>query len=95
MPWVADQVDAWCRHEGRELLDELERQEADVGRAVAPAAPELAQDPAVRKTRKAVHRDRRSRDVAAQRLRPLAIAGGHGDVSVEVQADDVRAPVEA
>ena len=34
-------------NEGREFRNELEQQEADVGRAVAPAMTELIQDPAV------------------------------------------------
>ena len=78
-------------NEGREFRNELEQQEADVGRAVAPAMTELIQDPAVGKARQPVHGDRRSRDVAAQALQPLAVAGGHGDVGMEARAGDVRA----
>ena len=72
---VTHEVEAGRRDQGCELLDELLGLEDDVGRAVAPAVLELAEEPPVLHPREAFGGDRRAGHVAAEALEAGAIAG--------------------
>ena len=82
-PMVADEVDSRRRHEGGELLHQLQGIEDDVAGSIAPAVLEAVEQPPVRETCEALGRHGRPRHGTAQPLEPTAIAGRHDDVRVE------------
>jgi hypothetical protein len=61
---VAHEVEARGRDEGGELLDELERVEDDVARAVAPAVLQAVEEPSIRQAREATPSEAFARAVA-------------------------------
>ena len=60
--------------------------------AVRPRRLEREQNAAVAQELKPVLADRRTQEIAAQLLEPRAVAGGHRDVRVEVEAVEMRVP---
>ncbi len=88
---VAHEMGAGRGDHRRDPLDQLERVEHDVGRAVAPAVLETVEQTTVGKRREALGRDGRSGDVAAEALESPTVPRGNGDVGVHAHAADVGA----
>ena len=78
------------RDQDRETLDQFQRLEKHVRRAVAPAVSEPVEETAVRSLREPLGCKGRPRGVAAQPLEPPTIACGNSDGRVEIDAADAR-----
>src|SRR5207244_2872145 len=72
-----------------EFLEELDRLEEEMGGAVGPLALEKHEHAAVAGELEAILGHRRSQDVAAEALQPLAVVGLHGEIGMEVEALEV------
>jgi len=70
------------RHQGRELLEQLQGFEDDVGGAVAPAMLQPVEEAAIVEPRQPLRGDGRPRHVAAQALEAAAVASRDRDVRV-------------
>ena len=86
---VEDQVDAWTGGQGGERLQQLDRREEQVGRAVVPFGLEGDQDEAVGRRGETLLRHRRAKHVATEALDAGAVVGRHRDVRVKVKALEV------
>ena len=62
---VQHEVDAWAGSQGSELLQELDRREEEVARAVVPLALQGDEDESVGRQCETLLRDRRAQHVAA------------------------------
>src|SRR5207253_2539130 len=82
---IEDQVDPRTRHEWCEPLQELHRREDEMGRPVGPRPLEGDGDPPVAQPVQPALSERRSAEVLAESLEPLAIARGdvHGGMEIE------------
>jgi hypothetical protein len=89
---VEDEIDPWPRRERRELLERRERLEDEMARAVRPGGLEREHDATVLEESPPVLRHRRTEQIAAELLQACAIHGRHGDVSVEIEARQMRVP---
>ena len=65
---VQDEVDAWAGSQGGELLQELDRREEEVARAVVPLALQGDEDESVGRQCETLLRHRRAQHVAGQAL---------------------------
>ena len=84
---VKHEIDPRARRQSRQLLEELQRLEQEMTRAVRPRGLEREQNAAVAQESEAVLRDRRAQQIPAELLEARAVPGGHGDVGMEVEAD--------
>src|SRR5439155_24195287 len=87
---VQDVVDAWAGSQGGELLQELNRREEEVARAVVPLALQGDEDEAVERQCEALLRHRRAQHVEAQALDARTVVGPHRDARVQIEALEVR-----
>jgi hypothetical protein len=85
-----DEIDAGARSQGGELFEELEGLEKEMARAVSPGALELQPNAAVPGEPEAILSDRGSKQVAAELLEPSPVGGRYAQVSVEVEAVEMR-----
>ena len=74
------------RDEGGQASHELERREAQMGGAVAPAGLELIEQLAIGTLVQSLAGDRRPRDIAAEALEALAIARRNRNACMEVDS---------
>ena len=88
---IADNMNARCRNQRRQLGDEFERLKHHVRRAIAPTPPQLIQQPAIVERLQPRGCNRRLRHVAAQPLQPLSIARRKCHTRMQPQARDVGA----
>ncbi len=81
--------DAGLWDQGRQALDQLVRLEEDRPRVVVPGASHVEEDLPVGGERERILGNRGTQDVSDQVLKALAIACGHGDSRVEVEAAEL------
>jgi hypothetical protein len=87
---IDHEIDARSGDQGSELLQQLDRREEEVRRAVVPLGLQGDQHEAVGRQREAVLGNWRPEDVATQALNARAVIGRDRDVRVEVEAFEVR-----
>ena len=83
---VQDQDDPRARRQGREALEQLDRIENEMRRAIRPPVPEGEPHLPVRTPMQPVARHRGPQRVAAHSFKPLSPARHDDDASVEVEA---------
>ena len=87
---IPHDVEARCRHQRGESGKQTLRLEDYVGGPVAPAVPQLIQEPAVGQERQAIRCDGGARRIAAQTLQSKAVPSRDGDISMKAEARDRR-----
>jgi hypothetical protein len=80
---------AICCH-GRQTLQELQRLEDQLSRAVVPRRLQLERDAAIVPQPQALLREGRTQDIPDQALQPRSIVRRHPHVGVQVEALQVR-----
>ena len=90
MPWYRTRLTRGPGSQGSELLQELNRREEEVARAVVPLALQGDEDEAVGRQCEALLRHRRAQHVAAQALDSRTVVGPHRDARVQIEALEVR-----
>lgn len=83
---VEEEVDVGAGDEGRELYEQLDGVEEQVGGAVVPRGLEAQAHPALVVALEALGRQRGSKEVAAEALEAPSAAGTHGHGGMEVEA---------
>jgi hypothetical protein len=73
--------------QGRELLEELERREDEMRRAIGPRTLEVQRDSPVGQT---LLSERGAQEISAQMFQPAAVVTGHAHARVEVETLDMR-----
>jgi hypothetical protein len=87
---VQDQVDSRTRGQGREALQEFDRIEHEVRRAIRPTVPELEEHlPIVRQANPIVGHGWAER-IPARPLKPRPIIGRHDNARMEIEPVPVR-----
>src|SRR5215831_18041036 len=83
---IQKQVDGWPGNDGRELLQEFDRLEEEVRRAIAPHRLELDEDASIGAEAEAVLGERGAEEIATEWLEAGAIVWWDPDVGAEVEA---------
>jgi hypothetical protein len=89
---VEDEVDPRPRGQRGELLEQLQRLEHEMARAVRPGGLERERNAAIGQEAEPVLSHRRPEQIAAELFQARAIGGRHRDVGVEIEAREMRAP---
>jgi len=89
---VEDQVDPRPRGERRELLEQRERFEDEMARAVCPGGLEREHDATVGQPPESILSDRGTKPIAAELFQTRAIRRRHGHVGVEIEARQMGVP---
>jgi hypothetical protein len=75
-----------------ELLEQLQRLEHEMARAIRPRGLEREHDAAIVQEPESVLSHRRAEQIAAELFQARAIRGRHGDVGVQIEASEMRVP---
>lgn len=87
---VENQVHPGAGRERRQSLQQFDRAEEQVCRAVRPPPEQFQHDLAVAGEPEAVLGNRRALSVATQAVEPVAITGGRNDVRVKIESLEAR-----
>jgi hypothetical protein len=89
---VEDEIDPWPRRERRKLLEQRERLEDQVARAVCPGVLEREHDATVAQQPESILSHRRTEQIAAELFQPRAIRCRHRAVGVKIETRQMRVP---